>query len=75
MAKTRPCERCGIPIPAERIEALPETRVCVKCSEVMGGEFEIRLVPVNIGKQGSLKKNYGDYTIRRRRKPIPRLEP
>ena len=40
--KTRPCERCGVLIPAERIEALPETRVCVKCSEAIGGEFEAR---------------------------------
>lgn len=28
------CEVCQQPIPAERLEALPETTTCVKCSRV-----------------------------------------
>jgi hypothetical protein len=69
--EARFCARCGHEIPAERIEALPDTRVCVKCSEAMGGsEFEVTLVPENVGKSGSLKKNYGSYSLRKRRKPI-----
>ena len=28
------CSRCGQPIPVERLEALPDTEVCVKCSKV-----------------------------------------
>jgi hypothetical protein len=69
--KRRCCERCKAEIPAERIEALPETRVCVKCAEAMGGsEFEVRVVPVNAAKKGSLKKNYTDYEVQKRRKPI-----
>jgi uncharacterized Zn finger protein len=28
------CEVCGIPIPAERLEALPTTETCVRCSTV-----------------------------------------
>jgi RNA polymerase-binding transcription factor DksA len=29
---TKSCEICGIIIPIERIEALPETHRCVECS-------------------------------------------
>jgi hypothetical protein len=70
MATTRRCARCGAEIPAERIEALPETRVCVACSAAIGGEFEVTVVPENVGKSGSLKKNYGSYSIRKRRREI-----
>ncbi len=57
-------------IPAERIEAMPETRLCVACSRAVGGEFTISLTPKNLAKSGSLKKNYADWTIKKRRKPI-----
>lgn len=72
MSKQRRCQRCQAEIPAERLEALPETRVCVACSKAIGGEFEIVAVQENIGKSGSLKKNYGGVTIRKRRR---RIEP
>ena len=36
----RMCKRCGEEIPAERLEALPETWLCVKCSQEVGGEFD-----------------------------------
>ncbi len=28
------CSECGIEIPAERLEALPDTDTCIKCSRV-----------------------------------------
>ncbi|HZT81856.1 MAG TPA: TraR/DksA C4-type zinc finger protein [Gemmataceae bacterium] len=68
--KVRPCRRCGAAIPPERLEALPDTTICVKCSEAVGGEFEVTVVPEDLGKGGSLKKNYGGWTVRRRRRSI-----
>lgn len=68
--ESRFCQRCGVEIPAERMEALPETQVCVKCSQAIGGEFEMRVVPENLGKSGSLKKNYGSWTIQKVRRRI-----
>ena len=70
MTTSRPCARCGNEIPAERVEALPETRVCVACSRDMGGEFTVYVTPERTSKEGSLKKNYGGYTTRKVRKPI-----
>ena len=66
----RPCVRCGAEIPAERIEAIPETQVCVRCSGEMGGEFQVIVVAERISKEGSLKKNYGGYSTKKLRKPI-----
>ena len=70
--RTRPCQRCGQEIPAERIEVLPDTRLCLKCSQDMGGEFELTITPENLAKAGSLKKNYGSFAVKKTRKPIPR---
>ena len=64
------CERCGAEIPAERLEALPDTRVCVGCSRAIGGEYILRAVPENLGKGGSLKKNYASWGVRKTRRPI-----
>ena len=68
----QPCARCGELIPAERIEAIPETMVCVTCSKEMGGEFRVVVTPERTSKEGSLKKNYGGYSTRKIRKPIKR---
>jgi hypothetical protein len=68
----QPCARCGELIPAERIEAIPETMVCVQCSHEMGGEFKVYAAAERISKEGSLKKNYGGYTTRKVRKAIKR---
>ena len=73
-ADPRFCQRCREEIPAERVEVLPETRLCVKCSQAVGGEFELRAVPDNLAKAGSLKKNYGSWTIEKRRKRIEPLK-
>jgi hypothetical protein len=64
------CARCGGEIPPERMEALPETMVCVRCSQEMGGEFVVYVTPERTSKEGSLKKNYGGYTTKKVRKPI-----
>jgi hypothetical protein len=66
----RRCERCGGAIPAERVEALPDTRVCVECSRQIGGEYVLRAVPENLAKGGSLKKNYASWGIRKVRRVI-----
>jgi hypothetical protein len=52
----------------------PETRLCVKCSEKVGSDFETYLISENIGKAGSLKKNYGGFSVKRRRRKIEPLE-
>ena len=73
-AKTRPCERCGAMIPSERIEVLPETRLCVACSKAVGGEFDLTIVPENLSKAGSLKKNYGSFNVKKTRRPVRRKD-
>ena len=70
MIVSQPCARCGGEIPPERIEAIPETMVCVACSKEMGGEFTVIVTPEKTSKEGSLKKNYGGYSARKVRKPI-----
>jgi len=69
-AKQRWCARCKAEIPAERAEALPEARLCLKCSQEVGGEFEVHFTQENLSKPGSLKKNYGGVTIQKKRRPI-----
>jgi hypothetical protein len=64
--KTRPCEICGKMIPAERLEFVPETRLCVEHSrmiEQFGGEFTYKFTQTSLGKEGSLKKNRGDVSV------------
>jgi DNA-directed RNA polymerase subunit RPC12/RpoP len=70
MTASQLCARCGNEIPAERLEALPDTMVCVNCSKEMGGEFLVISIPERTSKEGSLKKNYGGYSTRKIRKPI-----
>lgn len=68
--ETRPCQRCRAMIPAARIAALPETRLCIKCSEEVGSDFVISFSTENLAKTNSLKKNYGGISIRKRRRKI-----
>ncbi len=68
--QTRPCEVCGEPIDPERIDVLPETRLCTEHAKQVakyGGEFLFTATQSSLGKNGSLKKNYGDVSVRRRR--------
>jgi hypothetical protein len=70
----RRCVRCDADIPTERVEILPDTLICVKCSKEIGGEFILVAKPENTGKAGSLKKNYGGVRVKKVRKPIPPKE-
>jgi RNA polymerase-binding transcription factor DksA len=74
MSKTRPCQRCGQDIPGERIEALPETRLCLPCSQTVGGDFTRSFNQESLGKTGSLKKNYGGINVSKARKKIDRID-
>jgi hypothetical protein len=69
--KPRLCQRCKAEIPVERLEVVPETRLCVRCCEEVGGEFDRVIVPENLAKSGSLKKNYGGFTVKKTRRPLP----
>jgi DksA/TraR C4-type zinc finger protein len=74
MPETRFCARCGEVIPSRRVEILPDTRLCVPCSEEVGGDYILISQAENLAKSGSLKKNYGDYKLARRRRHIERKE-
>ena len=50
------CRICDAEIPKGRLKAMPDTEVCVACSEKIGGEFELEVKISNTGKPGSLKK-------------------
>jgi DksA/TraR C4-type zinc finger protein len=71
----RPCQRCKDMIPVERIEALPDTRLCVKCSQAIGGDYIVSVTRESIGKAGSLKKNYGSASLKKVRRLIDPIEP
>jgi hypothetical protein len=70
--KPRFCEICKAEISAERVEALPDTRRCSDCArsqEAKGNpEFDLLVSQCQLGKAGSLKKNYGDVTVQKRRR-------
>ena len=69
-ATPRPCAKCGKPIPAERTDLLPDTRLCVDCSSDSGGEFDLVLTAENLSKSGSMKKNYSSFGVEKRRRDI-----
>lgn len=71
MTVRRICKRCEQEIPVERLEALPDTWLCVQCSQEVGGEFEVSFRRIQTNKKGSLKKNYGSIEIIKRPKEIP----
>jgi hypothetical protein len=52
------------------LRAIPDTVLCIDCSEEIGGDFKITVVPENLGKAGSLKKNYAAWSIKRTRRII-----
>jgi hypothetical protein len=72
MAKphSRPCMVCQQPIDPERLEVVPETRLCVEhAREILkyGGEFLSIVSRERTSKEGSLKKNYGSVNVERTR--------
>lgn len=70
----RLCESCSQPIPAGRLEALPDTIICVKCSEEIGGEYHMYFTEDNVSKVGSMKKNYSSITVKKVRRHIEKKE-
>lgn len=42
------CERCGKPIDPARLEAVPETTLCLKCKVVDEQRIRMRAIPVRI---------------------------
>lgn len=43
------CKRCFKTIPKQRLAVLPNTNLCVKCSETVGGDYEVEIVEENLG--------------------------
>jgi hypothetical protein len=70
----QPCARCQELIPVERLRLVPKTRLCVKCSQEVGGEYTMVVSRVRTSKTGSLKRNYGDVEVARVPKRIPPRE-
>jgi hypothetical protein len=64
------CERCGEEIPSARLKVLPHTRLCLGCSEEIGGDFMTFAIPEHTGKPGSMKRNYGSWTVKRKLRTI-----
>jgi hypothetical protein len=62
------CARCESEIPKARLKALPGTMVCVACSEVVGGDFELEVRLGSTGKVGSLKLTGQTLEVRRVKK-------
>ena len=65
-----PCRICGNDIPPGRLKAMPETEVCVPCSESIGGEFTLEVTTAASGKPGSLKKTGQTLEVKRKRKHV-----
>ena len=68
--ETRECRLCGVEIPTARLKALPDTLVCVACSEEIGGEYELKVTLSGTAKPGSLKLTGQQISVRRQRKPL-----
>ena len=70
MSETRYCRICEVEIPAARLKAIPDTWVCVECSEDIGGEFELKVTISGTAKAGSLKVTGQEVAVERQRKPL-----
>ena len=64
------CRLCGVEIPPARLHAIPDTQVCVDCSEKIGGEFELKVTISGTAKPGSLKVTGQQVAVKRQRKPL-----
>jgi hypothetical protein len=74
MIEERECERCGNLIPPRRLDALPNTRLCIECSEAVGGDYETYVIPEHTGKPGSMKRNYGSWKVKRKLRTITPID-
>jgi ribosomal protein L37AE/L43A len=70
VAEPRQCERCDATIPPARVRAMPETWLCIECSQEIGGDFVYTATQENLAKAGSMKKNYGGISIKKQRRVI-----
>ena len=70
MTEAPRCRLCEAEIPAGRLKALPDTRICITCSREIGGEFELEVTVSSTGKAGSLKKTGQDLRVRRVRRQV-----
>jgi hypothetical protein len=71
--KTRGCEICKKTIESERLESLPDTRLCSAHAEQIqkyGGEFLVTGTQRSLSKEGSFKSNPGDVTVQKRRNQV-----
>lgn len=75
MSKLRLCHRCRERIPEERLDALPDTWLCIRCSQEIGSDYEVGFTRDQLGKAGSLKRITGGVTFKKRRRRIEPLEP
>ncbi len=66
--KAKLCRICGTEIPPERLEVIPDTLLCVKCSQKIGGEFELKVRVGGTGKPGSLKITGQEVSVQRQRR-------
>jgi len=69
-SQPRPCEICQRMIDPERLEAVPDTRLCGEHARKIskyGGEFRLSASHDRTSKQGSLKHNYGGVTAHKTR--------
>ena len=64
------CIRCEETIPEARMKALPETELCISCSEAVGSDFVLTSRLVRTNKEGSMKVNYGGVEVKLVRRTI-----
>ncbi len=69
--KPRMCERCKQWISAERLEAVPQTRLCVECSRLTGGDTRLRVSTKNTGKGGIKQTGTDIESVELERRPLP----
>ena len=76
---SRLCEICKGPIETDRLEGIPNTRLChthAVAIEKFGGEFKVSAEQERTSKAGSLKHNYGGIATsqKRNQEAIDRLK-
>jgi hypothetical protein len=68
--KARGCAICRRPIEMDRIQTIPETRLCLEHAEKIkefGGEFIVSKSLERTSKSGSLKRNFGGVNVKQTR--------
>lgn len=49
---------------------MPETWLCIECSQEVGGDFVYTATQENLAKAGSMRKHYGGISIKKQRRVI-----